>query len=383
MKILKILFFVLFFANCGYVATKFIHFNNIPKPNGEYNVGSSKFFWIDESRQEWYLDNLKNKRKLMAQIWYPAKDIGNLNALYYIERIDERVKYIAHELGVPDYLLKNISKIKSNSYLDAPSEEGLFPVILFSHGLGGMRTQNTIQAEALASRGYIVIATDHMYDSNIVLYPDGMIATNISHTDSLSENQWYEIRGKQLDFRTGDISFLIDRVEDINKGIINTSLKGKINLNKIGIFGHSYGGATSILSSIIDNRIDACLTLDAWFVPLKENILKQKYDKPFLHVGQKKWSNEMNYQKLDLFLDNCINDKYKLIVKDSKHFDFTDIPHFSNLTQRLGISGKIDKNDLKSIINELTIGFFDYHLKNINLFEPENISKQYEKLILF
>ena len=29
--------------------------------------------------------------------------------------------------------------------------------------------------------------------------------------------------------------------------------------------------------------------------------LKQKYDKPFLHVGQKKWSNEMNYQKLDLF----------------------------------------------------------------------------------
>ena len=29
-------------------------------------------------------------------------------------------------------------------------------------------------------------------DVGIVLYPDGMIATNISHTDSLSENQWYE-----------------------------------------------------------------------------------------------------------------------------------------------------------------------------------------------
>ena len=215
MKIFRNLFFILFFINCGYFANKYIHFNNLPKPDGPFKVGSSKFFWIDESRDEWYFDNLNDKRRIMAQIWYPALNIENQNSIYYIERMDERVKYISQELSVPEYLLTNINKIKSNSYLDAPSIEGNFPVILFSHGLGGMRTQNTIQVEALVSRGYIVIATDHMYDSNIALYPDNKFATNLSHTDSLSENEWYEVRNKQLEYRTGDITFLIDKLYGI------------------------------------------------------------------------------------------------------------------------------------------------------------------------
>ena len=91
----------------------------------------------------------------------------------------------------------------------------------------------------------------------------------------------------------------------------------------------------------------------------------------------------MNYKKLDLFLNSCVNDNYKLVIQDAKHFDFTDIPHFSSLTEKLKISGKIEKHDLMKIINDLTIGFFNKYLKNDNLFEVEKIHNEYDQLILY
>ena len=80
-----------------------------------------------------------------------------------------------------------------------------------------MRTQNTIQAEALASRGYIVISADHTYDANITIFPDNNVAYNQSHIDSMPPQEWLSIRNKQLKFRIGDISFMIDKLEELKK----------------------------------------------------------------------------------------------------------------------------------------------------------------------
>ena len=180
--------------NCGYFSSKLIQFNDLPVPDGPYLVGSKLFYWIDASRKEWYIDKYTDKRKLMVQVWYPTIYEKNNIKMHYIERMDERIQYIAKELEVPEFLLKNIAHIQSNSLFDAESIDGIFPIILFSHGLGGMRTQNTIQAEALASRGYVVVSTDHMYDANISLYPDNFFARNISQTRDLTDEEWYIIR---------------------------------------------------------------------------------------------------------------------------------------------------------------------------------------------
>ena len=95
---------LLFLVNCGYFSSKYIQFNNLPSPDGPFSVGSSVFYWIDESRSEWYLETYKDQRRLMAQIWYPALKTKNLESMFYIERMDERVEYISKELGVSKYL---------------------------------------------------------------------------------------------------------------------------------------------------------------------------------------------------------------------------------------------------------------------------------------
>ena len=74
------------------------------------------------------------------------------------------------------------------------------------------------------------------------------------------------------------------------------------------------------------------------------------------------------------------NSNYSLIIEGTKHFDFTDIPHFAPLTQRFNYSGNIDKNELKNILNEITLNYFNKYLKNISLFDPILISKKYNDI---
>jgi len=376
------IFWLVLFLNCGYLASKFIHFENIPEPDGPFQVGCTLNYWIDESRNEWYLDDMSGQRSLMVQIWYPAKVETNRNEMFYIDKMEQRIKYISKELEVPEYLLANIKKIKSNSFYNAPIINGSFPVVLFSHGLGGMRTQNTIQAEALASRGYIVISADHTYDANITIFPNDDVAFNQSHIDSMPPKDWLNIRNKQLEFRIGDISFMIDKLEELNSRDKESIFYERLDLENIGIFGHSYGGATSTLSAMKEHRIDACLTLDAWFLPLFDKDINKNFNKPFLHIGQISWTDTLNYKKLDIFLNNCNNDYFKYVLKNAKHLDFTDIPHFTSLSEKLKISGKIEKKELIKIINEITIDFFGKYIKNQNPFDPYQIAEKYDELIL-
>ncbi len=377
---LILIYFLLLLNGCTQFSSKVIHFSNLPKPTGQYTVGTSLFYWVDSSRTEWYTSELNGFRKMMVQIWYPG--VGNSDkAEPYMDRMNERIPAFATNMGIPSFAIHNMTNIKSNSISNIASVSGLFPIVLFSHGLGGMRTQNSVQAEELASRGYIVIALDHMYDANISLYPDGSYADYISSVPkNISDEDWWEIRLKQLEMRTGDMQFILDRLIDIKSGSISSPISGKLDLENIGIFGHSYGGTTSIWTSIIDDRIDACLTYDAWFLPIPDSILIVGIDKPYLHIGQTEWTNPMNYQNLDTLIKNSKNKKYRLEVIDANHFDFSDIPQYSSWAKRFKITGKISNEEIRGIMNDVTLEYFDHFLKKSKTFDPSIISNRFNKL---
>ena len=86
---------------------------------------------------------------------------------------------IAKQIEMPKFLINHIKKVKTNSILNAPLhfDKNNIPIIIFSHGLGGMKGQNTILVEHLASVGYFcLIALDHPYDANITVFNDGTTA---------------------------------------------------------------------------------------------------------------------------------------------------------------------------------------------------------------
>ena len=80
-------------------------------------------------------------------------------------------------------------------------------MIIISHGITGMRQIHTALAEKLANNGYVVAALNHSYDANLTVFPGGRLADYRSeitgHPDSIN------IRRKQIDTRTKDISFVL------------------------------------------------------------------------------------------------------------------------------------------------------------------------------
>ena len=59
-----------------------------------------------------------------------------------------------------------------------------------------------------------------------------------------------------------------------------------------------------IMVSKSNPQIDALFLLDAWMVPVPQNVVESGLDIPFIFMGQDKWDNPLNIGKLDIMIKN-------------------------------------------------------------------------------
>ncbi len=105
------------------------------------------------------------------------------------------------------------------------------PTIVFSHGLGSVRTDLRYLAEHLASHGYIVAALEHP-------------GSNEANTNAAIVGQSRLIAPQEFLNRPKDISFVLDELAKLNKTDVN--LQGKIAIDKSMVIGYSFGGAAAL-----------------------------------------------------------------------------------------------------------------------------------------
>jgi len=374
-----ILYIILSFMlqNCAVM----IPFKDLPRPDGKFLVGTDVFVLKDVNREEIFTEATNDSRKIVVQVWYPSSEEGD--SIYpYLDYPDIRIPYIAKRLGVKERLIEHINKVEANAYYKSKPIQQEFPVIIFSHGLGGNRTQNTANIESLASNGYVVFAIEHTYDANITIFND---STYIEFDSYLSEDvsieEFYKIRIPQIKTRADDISFMIDQIAQFKE---QGFYIGEIcDIDNIGIFGHSFGGGTTIVSSFLDSRIDACLNLDGWLEPITKNIINSGINIPFCYIGQeqKQWNGAPYNEELLLdFHANNKNDSYIIEIKKSHHFDFADIPYLSRATRLMGLSGKPGKT-LTIDLNKTITNFFNFYLKGQQTNWYDNLEKNYNTKI--
>lgn len=374
-KILLFTSIILLFNSCALI----LDFQDLPKPIGNYIIGTDVFDWEDKYRDEWFTPNEIDSRKISVQIWYPA--IEKSDSLYpYLDHPELRIEAIANQINQSKNLVKPVTNVKGNSYYKAKPINKKFPLILFSHGFGGYKTQNMIAIEALVSRGYIVISADHTHDANITIFKNGNIVDhNFDILNNVPKEKFWDIRIPQINTRAADISFMIDKLQLMK----NHPIYNSIDFNNIGVFGMSTGGATSVQASWNDTRISACLNLDGWFVPIVDDIINTGIKIPFCYIGQNEWEGiPLNYEKLDKFYKNCTSDSYLLKINKTKHFDYSDSPHFSKIG-RMMVSGKNVDSKFAERIGISVVGFFDEYLKGENYDWTEIIINNYETSIQF
>ena len=342
----------------------------LPKPTGPFKVGTAIFHWTDTTRTEWFTEEPGDLRKMMIQLWYPANNNSQNKASPYIDHIDLRAQAIGDRVGLPSFMLDHLNLVKTHSFIEASPIESkeLFPLIIFSHGLGGMRNQNTVLMEELASTGYAVAAMDHPYDANMTIFPPNSEASAERIADYRSaipegtaDSIWLKIRNRQLDTRIADVLFILQQLETVD-----TALLSRINFQQIGIAGHSFGGATAVLSAMQDHRFKAVVALDGWFVPFAIPDADAKMDVPFLYLGQmswKSWNEKRHRHYLDLILSQSGENAYHLSIEGSKHYDYADMPLFSPIMRLLGLVGFPDGREMVDIVNRNTLQFFDQFIR--------------------
>ncbi|AFY46650.1 putative dienelactone hydrolase [Nostoc sp. PCC 7524] len=106
------------------------------------------------------------------------------------------------------------------------------PVIVFSHGLGSVRTDLRYLAEHLASHGYIVAALEHP-------------GSNQSNADLALQGKTRLLKPQEFLERPKDISFVLDELTTLNQ-TANNPLQGKLATNNVMVVGYSFGGGTAL-----------------------------------------------------------------------------------------------------------------------------------------
>ena len=140
-----------------------------------------------------------------------------------------------------------------------PKGDGPFPIIVFSHGLGGTREGYEYLGTYWSAHGYVSVHLQHIGSDDSVWRGGGMQAMARA------------ANGKNSLDRAADVSFAIDQLETLNKDA-DFPLRGKLDLQKIGMAGHSFGANTTLLvsglklplvNSLADPRIKCSVAMSA------------------------------------------------------------------------------------------------------------------------
>lgn len=323
--------FLLFFA------IMFPQFKALPV-TGEYTVATKIFTIEDENRIEAYSRNNENRR-VTLQLWYPQ--------------------------------------------ISTTTEK--FPLLIFSHGSFGFKGSNLSTFMELASNGYVVLSIDHTYYSFFTTHTDGtrvivdqtflndVIAVQ---NDDYDEEVTYKLTRQWLDTRLADMNLVIDFVVDNTINNKEDNVFQIINTEKIGVFGHSIGGASAAQLARIRNDIDAVVVVDGTLLgeELEYNnnqllLNNEPYPVPILDIFNEEHYNDAlenkdNYPNM-VMAKNAIDCK-QIVFKDAGHLNFTDLPMFSPFLASLLGTGDIDSRYCIETMNQVILSFFDYYLKDSN-----------------
>jgi dienelactone hydrolase len=274
--------------------------------------------------------------------------------------------------------LGHLNLVNTHGLIEAlpVSENKAYPLLLFSHGLSGLRMQNTAQFEELASHGYVVATVDHTYDSVITIMPDGRAILHHGQT-VMPEEVSMILSGRQLvGVRIQDIATALAFLEDKNRDP-DSFLHDRIDLDKVGVMGHSTGGATAIEFCAQSTHCQAVLVQDGWVEPLSEETLGQSLRQPSIFLSTNEWLGSDNKSIGEMFIDRQDQDSYQVTIEEMGHNNFTDIPLLTPIAAQIGLGGQINGARGIRILNDYSLAFFNRYLQESDSLILEKIAERY------
>ncbi|QNP71783.1 alpha/beta hydrolase [Streptomyces roseirectus] len=327
----------------------------LPRPTGQFAVGRDTLHLVDASRPDPWVPEA-GARELLVSLSYPARPGTGDPAAYMTTAEAERLlKNQGYDTVVP---AETVSATRTNARTSARPAPGRFPLVLLSPGFTLPRTTLTLLSEEIASRGYVVAAVDHAYESVATTFPGGRLLPCVAC-------EKYKETGlaKVTEIRARDFSFVTDELTgDHSRHATPSPYAAMIDPRRIGVAGHSVGGASAVPAMAGDPRFRAGANLDGgFFTDVPAAGLGAR---PFLMLGTRSTHSPGN-ATWDLAWQRLDGWKRWLTVTDAGHFTFTDLPV---LAGQLGITdpdAPLPGARSGEITRAYLAAFFDLHLRHL------------------
>ena len=273
------------------------------------------------------------------------------------------------------------------------------PLVLFAHGSFGYYQSNYSLYAELASNGYVVASIDHPYYAFFTKDTEGktiivdfefmQTAVNMQYSSDFTETEEdFNTICEWMSIRTADENFVLDSIKaakdlkQLDAAWYTESEEEKAEIleafemtdtDKIGLTGHSIGGAAAVQLGRERDDITAVICIDGTMLGEQISITDGKLDYnpepypiPILSLDNashwESYLNEETYYVNKYLLDNAI-DAREAHFDGTEHMDFTDLPLFAPALAKMLGKGEVDSSEFIPQINGIILDFFNCYLK--------------------
>lgn len=350
----------------------------LPAPTGPFAVGRTINVWTDDATFDAVAPVPGTKRELLVWMWYPAAGKPGATSDYVPAEVRPPGGRVSDPL-IFKLLTRDVSKVRARStdHAELSPQESSYPVVLMRGGASSPVLNYSTLAEDLASHGYVVVGIDAPYRTSVVVFPDGRAITRTPENNGeLCEERKGEERAnctnRLLNAWTADMAFVLDRLKELNLSDASRKFVGRLDLTRVGVFGHSFGGAQAAQFCHDDPRCKAGIDIDGQ--PFG-SVIKEGMHQPFMFLlSAQIHSSDPESRAVKADIESIygrlpVEGRLRIAIRGANHFTFSDDGALlkSSLVRRtlrmFGALG-IDGPRQLAVTAHCVRSFFDAYLKN-------------------
>ena len=365
----------------------------LPIPTGPFAVGRATYAWADDATLDPLAPVPGTRRELVVWIWYPSK-AGQSAAMkddYLPAPLRAEVERVRGPL-ISKFLTRDLSRVHTHStrHADVSPEQRSYPVLILRAGASAGVTNYSTLAEDLASHGYVVVGFDAPYRTSVVVFPDGRVikGTQENNPEGGSGQEQARRVNKLLAAWTADIGFVLDRLERLNTSDASGRFTGRLDMTRVGVFGHSFGGAQAAQFCHDDSRCKAGVDVDG--APFG-SVIQEGIRRPFMfllsdHGDESDPRSRQILADIQSIYDRLPEDgRLRIAIRGANHFTFSDDgallkSHILRRTIRMLGNLRIDGRRQLAVTTYCLRSFFDAYLKGASVSRPEISSALYPEI---
>jgi dienelactone hydrolase len=347
---------------------------------------------VDDARTESFADK-PEKRQVEVVAWYPAADGATGPPAPYLRAGPAEGRTFAALMRRDEAVFDYLGDVRTHSVLDAPPRGGdRLPVLIFSHGYAAIASSYTALLEDLASHGYAVLSVVHPYEAMAATLADGRVVTMLDVQKQMRQgirdvlSEWGKedetmaavtkatdeaeqlrlmrgyldtltVTGAALTRWVDDTALALNRLSSLPSGPASR-LAARLDLSRVGAFGHSMGGVTSAQFCVEDKRCRAGLNLDG--IPQYGPMIDRPMNRPFLMVYS---AREGRLGASDVVYRRAAKPYIRVDVADTLHNDFSDMVLWGGPLAGRPIFGKLPAERAVAITRQIVREYFDQQLR--------------------